>query len=182
MYFLLAGWKLEVAAYVWCRGCDNVLIKNAVLKASVERVLGGNFIFDKTLLALIIQSTFYDLSLQIIETDVMRHEIAEQAVCHTIKSSHHGVVGDKFTSHSFKSTQGWGRDDGRGLGVLDGYWGGGFFWQRWLFINWRIWCVDGVLGLFTDWKYHLDHLTSCEVNKSWNRRIWQLEVSNQDDK
>ena len=36
-----------------------MLIKNAVLKASVERVLGGNFIFDKTLLAaLIIQSTF----------------------------------------------------------------------------------------------------------------------------
>ena len=42
--------------------------------------------------------------------------------------------------------------------------------------------MDGVLGLFTDWKYHLDHLTSCEVNKSWNGRIWRLEVSNQDDK
>ena len=37
-----------------------------------------------------LHSTFYDLSLQIIETDVMRHEIAERAVCHTIESSHHG--------------------------------------------------------------------------------------------
>ena len=51
--------------------------KECCLKASDEEVLGGNFIFDKTLLAPIIQSTFYDLSLQIIETDVMRHEIAE---------------------------------------------------------------------------------------------------------
>ena len=42
--------------------------------------------------------------------------------------------------------------------------------------------MDGVLGLFTDWKYHLDHLTLCEVNKSWKRRIWRLKVSIQDDK
>ena len=51
-------------------------IKNAVLKASVEEVLGGNFIFDKTLLAPITQSRFYDD----ITERVMRHEIAEQFV------------------------------------------------------------------------------------------------------
>lgn len=62
--------------YIWCSSFDNVQIKNAVLKASVEEVLGGNFIFDKTLLAPITQSTFYDD----ITERVMRHQIAEQCV------------------------------------------------------------------------------------------------------